>query len=546
MKYIFITISLLFTNLLVFATNYHVGPSQVYTTISDAPLELLQAGDTLFIHYRSTPYLDKFVIGASGTISQPIVVFGVTDGSGNLPMLSGDGATTRTQLDYWSEVRGIIKIGGTSTPADNASHIIIENLDIRTARPGYFFDDDNGNNQEYAMNAAAIFIEKGDDITLRNVTMHDCGNGLFVSSQSANILVEYCYLYDNGIESSIYEHNSYTESDGITFQFNKYGKLRTNCLGNNLKDRSKGTVIRYNWIEGGNRQLDLVESDYASYYNDPKYNSTYVYNNVLVEMPGEGNRQIVHYGGDGGNQTYYRKGTLYFYNNTVASYLPGNNTLFRLSSSGESIDARNNLLYALATSGSFEISSDAKGVVNLHNNWIKSGWIASIASSGGVVNDVSGNIVGTTPGVVNLNGMDFNIASGSPLINAAGSLNSSVPIALEPNYEFITDSTYNTRSNFNDIGAFAYHLTTKVDNHFITPSITVFPNPTSGQFSILLPDSFKGAILTVRNTLGQLILSKIIDNTIIQTVTIDDNPGVYWVKIETKEKQFLVSKIIKY
>ncbi|MCO6498903.1 MAG: T9SS type A sorting domain-containing protein [Vicingus serpentipes] len=545
MKNTFIIVGLLFTHFLVFATNYHVGPSQTYTTISAAPIELLQAGDTIFIHYKATPYSDKFVIGATGTASQPVVVYGIANGNGDLPMLSGDGATTRTQLDFWSETRGIIKIGGTSTPSDNASHIIIENLDISTARTGYFFDDDNGNNQEYAQNAAAIFIEKGDNITLRNITMHDCGNGLFVASQSSNVLVEYCYLYDNGIESSIYEHNSYTESDGITFQFNKYGRLRTNCLGNNLKDRSKGTVIRYNWIEGGNRQLDLVDSDYASYYNDPKYNSTYVYNNVLVEMPGEGNRQIVHYGGDGGNENYYRKGTLYFYNNTVASYLPGNNTLFRLSSTGESVDARNNLLYALATSGSFEISSDAKGVVNLQNNWIKSGWIASIASAGGVVNDVSGNITGTAPGVVDLNGMDFNIAAGSPLINAATS-SLGVTAVLEPKYEFTTDSTYVSRLHFNDIGAFAYHSPVKVNHPPIIPSIAVFPNPTSGQFNILLPVSFKGAMLTVHNSLGQVVWSQELDGNTIQSVAIEGELGVYWVKVEQNGKPLLTSKIIKY
>lgn len=54
------------------------------------------------------------------------------------------------------------------------------------------------------------------------------------------------------IESSIYKHNSYTESQGIVFEFNHYGPLRAGCPGNNLKDRSTGTVIRYNWIEGGN------------------------------------------------------------------------------------------------------------------------------------------------------------------------------------------------------------------------------------------------------------------------------------------------------
>ena len=94
MKSTFITISFLFTSILLFATNYHVGPSQTYTTISAAPLELLQAGDTLFIHYRATPYLDKFVIGASGSVSQPVVIFGVANGNGDLPMINGNGAIT--------------------------------------------------------------------------------------------------------------------------------------------------------------------------------------------------------------------------------------------------------------------------------------------------------------------------------------------------------------------------------------------------------------------------------------------------------------------
>ena len=68
---------------------------------------------------------------------------------------------------------------------------------------------------------------------------------------------------------SIYEHNAYTEALGIVYQFNHFGPLCASCLGNNLKDRSAGTVVRYNWIEGGNRQLDLVESDSATYRADP-------------------------------------------------------------------------------------------------------------------------------------------------------------------------------------------------------------------------------------------------------------------------------------
>ena len=47
---------------------------------------------------------------------------------------------------------------------------------------------------------------------------------------------------------------------GTLYQFNRYGPLRPGALGAGLKDRSVGTVIRGNWIEGGLHQLQLPEA----------------------------------------------------------------------------------------------------------------------------------------------------------------------------------------------------------------------------------------------------------------------------------------------
>ena len=106
--------------------------------------------------------------------------------------------------------------------------------------------------------------------------------------------------------------------------------------------------MRYNWIEDGNRQLDLVDAGTSALYDDPSYRETFVYGNVLIEGDGEGNSQIVHYGGDSGDTSRYRKGTLHFFHNTVVSERTGNTTLLRLSSNGESADVRNNVLYVEA------------------------------------------------------------------------------------------------------------------------------------------------------------------------------------------------------
>ena len=39
-----------------------------------------------------------------------------------------------------------------------------------------------------------------------------------------------------------------------------YGPLRSGALGNAVKDRSAGLVVRYNRIEGGARSVDMVEA----------------------------------------------------------------------------------------------------------------------------------------------------------------------------------------------------------------------------------------------------------------------------------------------
>src|SRR5690606_2610711 len=130
------------------------------------------------------------------------------------------------------------------------------------------------------------------------------------------------------------------------YEGNRFGPLRPGSVGNALKDRSAELVVRYNWIEGGNRQLDLVAGDDADAIPaHPLYARTIVYGNVLIEPDGAGNSQIGHYGGDNGNTALYRKGVLHFFHNTVVSLRSGNTTLLRLSTADESADVRNNVLY---------------------------------------------------------------------------------------------------------------------------------------------------------------------------------------------------------
>jgi parallel beta-helix repeat protein len=428
---VFLAIVFLFASEGVYAATYEVGPAQPLQNIAQVPWATLQPGDTVLIHWRATPYKEKWVICRQGTQTAPITVRGVSNASGDLPVIDGNGAVTPTNLNFTSEQRGVIKIGGANVPADTMpKYIVIENLEIRSAHPNYSFTDDGGNAQIYSSAASSIYVEKGENITVRNCKIHDSANGFFVASSdetvSRNILVEGNYIFGNGIVGSAFQHNNYTAAIGIVFQYNRFGAMRAGANGNALKDRSAGTVVRYNWIEHGNRQLDLVEGeDSIQIRNAPEYRKTFVYGNVLIEPDGAGNSQITHYGGDNGDAATYRKGTLYFYNNTIVSTRTGNTTLFRLSTNEETCDARNNIFYVTASGANLALLDDT-GVLSISHNWLKPNWRVSHGTPTGTVNNDGTSVLAASPAFANEAAQDFRLASTSAAINAGTSLNADV------------------------------------------------------------------------------------------------------------------------
>ena len=437
----------------VFSATYEVGPGKDYANIGEVPWESIKAGDQVLINWRQEPYREKWVIAVQGTEQQPFTVRGVASESGQLPVIDGRDATTRSQINYWGEERGVIKIGGANIPeVAEPTWIVLENLDIRSGRTPFQFTGRNGLTN-YTNNAGSVYMATGQNVTIRNCILHDSGNGLFISHAARNVLIDGCWIYDNGIESSIYEHNTYTAAIGIIYQFNYLGPLRANCLGNNLKDRSAGLVVRYNWIESGNRQLDLVDAeDSTELVNHPSYRKTFVYGNILIEPDGAGNSQIVHYGGDSGAESIYRKGTLYFYNNTMVSSRTGNTTLLRLSTNDETCDCRNNIIYATAPGSHLALLNEA-GILHLKNNWLKSGWVDSHSGLTGTIYDDGGNITGDSPGFMDSVLQDYHLSSGSPCVNGGMSLHGDAYPVL---YQYVKDRGSEARPSDSvlDIGAF--------------------------------------------------------------------------------------------
>lgn len=529
-------LSLLLSFNLIYATDYHVGPGQALATIADVPWDNLQAGDRVYIHWKSTPYYEKWVINAQGTAQDRIQIIGVSGPGGQKPIIDGNGAVTPTYLNYWNEVRGLIKIGGSSIPSDGLpSYITIENLELRSVRPAYSFTTDNGQSDTYASNAASIYIEKGEHIIIRDCIIHDSGNGIFIGAnggQTRDILIAKNYIYDNGIVGSIFEHNTYTEALGTTYEYNRFGPLRTGALGNNLKDRSAGLVVRYNWIESGNRQLDLVESGTSALYNDASYATTYVYGNILIEPDGAGNSQILHYGGDNGSTAQYRKGNLYFYNNTVISTRNSNTTLARLSTVDETMNAFNNIIYT-TNSGSSMAMLNGDGTFNMNHNWINTNWVNAHSGSG-TVNNLGNNLSGTDPLFVDFGNQDFNLQDTSTLIDAG----TTIPATHLPDHnlsnEYVMhlDGAAKQIVNTMDLGAFENQSALSIPE-VTQEKILLYPNPSNSLVFLNNIDLDTIKQVSFYGVDGQLVLTST-DATIDVTRMAS---GIYFVKVQTLSAQ---------
>jgi hypothetical protein len=411
--------------------DYQVGPnSGQLASLDVVPWESLAAGDTVRIYYRATPYKGKFLIAAQGTAVAPVRICGVKGPNGERPIIDGNGATTRTAAAFAS-LYGSTTSCGTScngqSPSDiyqnravivlkaspatytgYPTYIQIDGLQIRGAASGYPFTDASGSAKTYAPAAdgsfgACIWIDRGQNITIANNEINDCTNGLYSKSLNdgdfavtKNIRVAGNYIHGNGVVGDEHQHNSYMESVNIVYEYNRYGAPRSGALGNAIKDRSVGTVVRFNRIEEGAHAIDLVEAeDFQTIATTmAAYRTTFVYGNQIVKNGDSGS--FIHYGGDhyGGTPTttitdmtwgepIFRKGTLYFFNNTI--YATGGAVqLFQLSTTQESAQVWNNIFYCDASvavgycnmRATSEVGSawTPGGVVNLDVNWINTSW----------------------------------------------------------------------------------------------------------------------------------------------------------------------------
>ncbi len=436
-------------------------------TLDQVAWDQLRAGDTVRIFYSATPYRGHILLAANGTATAPVRVCGVKGPNGERPIISGQNAVTRRGLSYVGDIqesRAVVlidRLGSQPWGSAFPTYIQVDGLDIRQATPSYSFTNSKGVSQPYESFGGCIWIERGQYITIADNIISDCTNGIFSRSIDAgagmatitrDLRIASNYIYDNGIDG--YEHNLYVQSLRTTYEFNRIGPTRGG--GAALKDRSVGTVIRYNYIQDGSRALDLVEPEdwtETAAANYPALADTLVYGNVINKNADLGS--FIHYGGDHpGSEASFRSGKLYFYNNTI--YATGSTgpydgaMIFQLSTTKQVAEIWNNVITGtqnikIGLRATQEVDSGwtSGGDTRLGKNYIKDTWSTvgytySYATNPGPITGVENILSGTA---ILLNATSFQPDAVSLLIDASIPNLSAVsnhPVLYQPVISFTT------------------------------------------------------------------------------------------------------------
>jgi hypothetical protein len=344
-------------------TTYEVGPARAYTTINAVPWYSLKPGDTVRIHNDGTAgnptvYAEKWNMRNSGTASQPIRVCGVP-ANNQLPVISGNGATTGASLDYgilenyallliYDHRLGNANYGSGTYP----QYITIEGLAFSHATGSYNYVPQAGGSAAWAIYSSALWFQGGAHVTFRGNDVEDTSEGVFSNAQTTLgensmtrfFLVEGNYIGNNGVSGVFTSHQIYAQSFGQVIQGNYFDEPKAGMGGDQIKTRCTECIERYNYISGltgGAHIFDLVAPQDSNNFTmeqelyagggpgpvigaadveaaEDWYGTHYVYGNIFQFV----SLTPIHYTDDNCIEDA-PGGVLYFYHNTAVHPLYG-------------------------------------------------------------------------------------------------------------------------------------------------------------------------------------------------------------------------------
>ena len=417
--------------------DYEVGAGKAYATISSTPaIGSLAPGSIIRIWNTDTTgsnpstFHEYYQIASTGTPTQPIVMCGVPDSLGNLPIVDGSNATGQSDIntDGAAAGAGIVSVwtngshyGYWQAGSAGPSYVSITGLHIRNANVNYsYYPPGSATLTKYGGFVGCVSLYSGTYIDVSGNELDNCGLGLFTMENANNgwatitqaVTVMGNHIQYAGEVGDYSEHEAYFQAWYGLMQGNLLDNFTSGAEGGGVKWRGVEGIFRYNDLGSGpSRDFDLVENqDAASYVTFEGYlgapgdtecddsflclgdtlganglaayqesaQKDFIYGNTIF---GTSAQAQIHYAEDNTGGMNDRNGTLYFYSNT----LDNAQIVFDTGENGDGynpyltqrIDARNNILWARTKAWSgitqMEFGSYASIILNAATNLMQSG-----------------------------------------------------------------------------------------------------------------------------------------------------------------------------
>ncbi|HEV2485798.1 MAG TPA: chitobiase/beta-hexosaminidase C-terminal domain-containing protein [Terracidiphilus sp.] len=376
--------------------DYEVGPGKAYATISSTPAlsgfgpgTILRIWNTDTTGSNPTTYHEYYNVQNSGTPTQPIIICGVADSKGNLPIMDGTNATAQSDVNINPDDGIIIlfpagnQYGLWQNGSAGPSYVSITGLHLRNAKSTLMrYSPGSSSATAWSNFSSCINWRSGSYVDISGNELDNCANGIFSDDNDANAwatITQNLTFIGNHVQMSgdpgdvSGTHQLYVQDYYALAEGNKLDNPSP-YAGSQIKWRGVEGIFRYNYLgDGTPRLFDLVDNqdgpDYMSfeyYFSDGQWQTgdtaganviagyqessqkDFIYGN---EMLGTSSEAGIHYAGDQGTPgVLNRCGVLSFYSNTLDNAqiifdngFAGNglNSYFQ-----PRVDARNNIIWA--------------------------------------------------------------------------------------------------------------------------------------------------------------------------------------------------------
>ena len=434
------------------ATEYQVGAGQQYATINDLLLVVtLGDNDIVWVHPGTYP---AFWVKTGGGSSQAAAVQIRAWDPNNKPIFNAAGANNCAQFEDPDSVYGLV-----------GKWFYINGLEITGA-------------------ASRGIYNVSCNLIVRNCYVHDNNNGYMGGwhncrdAERGDAIFEYNEFYRNG--SGAYAHQLYMEGYNAEFRYNW---VHENTGGLPYKDRSRNSIVEYNYIEQGPNGyygFEFCGFDDNAMPDIPQYAT--VIGNVFLKNAGQNAWLFLANERSEGNPNNFQSiGYLTMVNNTC--YSQNHTGPMLAGDDGSIITAHNNIFQSTTCNRIMDKIQKARTwgqVLTSYNNWVNSQMT--------IPSGFTGTVFGTNPGWVN--GVwplgDYHLAAGSQCINAGRN-----DVGGLPAKEYSQPCNWVARASDGaiDIGAFEYSSAP-------APPVANFTgNPTSGPapLTVMFTDTSTGS-----------------------------------------------------